>query len=1193
VFCMIRKINTIACLALAAACGCRQPTRFELLPATETGIDFENRLTESDTLNVLTFEYIYNGGGVGIGDFNNDGLSDVFLSGNMVSSRLYLNDGALRFRDVTAVAGVTTQAWCTGVAVADVDQDGWQDVYISTVHPDLKHSSSNLLFHNKGLNEQGIPVFEEVAARVGLADHSYSTQAAFLDYDGDGDLDLYLLTNAIESYTRNAPIGQRTDGGGKSVDKLYRNDGAPGALPHFTDVSAQAGILTEGWGLGIVVSDINLDGRPDIYVANDFLSNDHLYTNNGDGTFTNTIATALRHQEYNGMGADIGDINNDGLQDILVVDMMPEDNMRQKTMFSGTGYDKFQQNLRMRYQPQYVRNVLQLNNGNGTFSDIGYLAGIYATDWSWSALMADLDNDSRQDMLITNGYRKDITNLDFMDYSKEASKFGTDAVRLQQAMKAVDALAGVPKPDLLFHNEGGLRFSNASQAWGMTHEAYGNGAAYADLDNDGDLDLIVNNINELAFVYRNNSVEQDAAHHHYLRVQLKGPAANQGGVGARVTLHQRGQQQVREYAPQRGYQSTVEPYLHFGLGEAATVDTVRVWWPGGFEQILTGVPANQVLTLTIKDAVPVVAPAGRKSAPLFQEMSAALGLQYVHDEDNYIDFKATPTLPMQYSQAGPALAVGDINGDGLDDVILCGAARRGASVFYQQRDGTFRDDALPGKESEDAGLLLFDADGDGDNDLYCVSGSTEFAPGHNGYQDRFYRNNRGVLQADAAALPAETSSGSCVVACDYDRDGDLDLFVGGRIVPQRYPSAPESFVLQNNGKGTFTNVTPAVAPALTEAGMITSALWTDFDDDGWMDLAVVGEWMPITFYRNVDGHTLKQVFAEAPGWWNSLTGGDFDHDGDTDYIAGNVGLNTLFQASAQEPVSIYAKDFDESGSFDPLVARYIGGKEYLTHPRETLTDQLVRYKRKLTRYSIYGGATRAELLPPEQLEGALVYQATTLTSSYVENLGNGRFAIRPLPVEAQTAPLNGLQATDINHDGHLDLLGVGNCYAIDPLVGRYDAGIGVCLLGDGHGAFQALPATRSGFFVNSDAKSLALLAGADGAPHWLATANRDSLRVFTRMSSSAGWITPAALDVAVEFVWDSGKRQRQELYHGGGYLSASTRKVPVPAGVTAVLLTDSRGETRTAWHLPGATGISLQHGRVPRAASGSGSAKGS
>lgn len=1161
-------------LLLALAC-CRPQTRFELLPAAHTGIAFNNTLTESDTLNVLNFEYIYNGGGVGIGDFNNDGLSDVFMAGNMVSSRLYLNNGNLRFRDITAEAHTTTQLWCTGVAVVDVDQDGWMDIYVSTVNPDMKKSSPNLFFHNKGLDAQGIPVFEEVAARMGLADRSYCTQAAFFDYDSDGDLDAYLLTNALESYTRNSPIGQRTDGSGKSVDKLFRNDGLADGLPRFTDVSAEAGILAEGWGLGIVVNDINLDGRPDVYVANDFLSNDHLYINNGNGTFTNTIVTALRHQEYNGMGADIGDINNDGLCDILVVDMMPEDNLRQKTMFAGTGYDRFQKNIQMHYQPQYVRNVLQLNNGNGTFSDIGYMAGIYATDWSWSALIADLDNDGLQDIMITNGYRKDITDLDFVAYSKESSRFGTDAVRLKNAMKAVNALEGVKKQDLLYHNEGGLRFANASHAWGMTREAYGNGAAYADLDNDGDLDLVINNINDEAFVYQNHTTDPGTANNGYLRIALKGAPGNHTGIGARVTLHYDGIRQVRELTPQRGYQSSVEPFLHFGLGSTAVVDTVRIRWPDGREQLLTDVAANQQLTLHIKDAAPAAPVQAAPVPTLFTDAAAQAHLRYRHAEDEYIDFKATPTLPLKHSQAGPAMAVGDIDGDGLDDVILCGAARQAARIFKQQADGTFRSDSLPAKAHEDAGLLLFDADGDGDNDLYCASGSSEFTTKHNLYQDRFYRNDGGILKEDAMALPTETSSGSCVTASDFDNDGDLDLFVGGRVVPRRYPEAPESFVLQNNGKGVFTDITDALAPALKHAGMITGALWTDFDNDGWTDLALTGEWMPVTFYRNVKGRTFVQQYAEGPGWWNSITGGDFDKDGDTDYICGNVGLNALFQASPQEPVYVYAKDFDNSGSFDPLLSRYVEGKEYLTHPRETLTDQIVGYRRKLTRYSTYGKATRADLLPPAQLEGALIYKATTLASSYIENLGHGRFAMRPLPIEAQTAPLNGIQAADVNGDGNLDLLGIGNNYATDPLAGQYDAGIGVCLLGNGAGAFRALSTARSGFFVNTDAKSLVLLESARHAPLWLATANQDSLRVFAQRATEQSWIRPEPLDVFAVFGFSSGRKQRHELYHGAGYLSAATRKFPVPAGATAIWITNSHGVSREVW----SSAVAVNHGR--------------
>ena len=1152
-------------LLLTALACCRPQTRFELLTASHTGIDFNNELTESDTLNVLTFEYMYNGGGTGIGDFNNDGLQDVFFAGNMVTSRLYLNDGNMRFQDVTEAAHITTNLWCTGVSIIDIDQDGLQDIYICTVNPGLDKTSPNLLFHNLGPDSNGIPVFEEVAARTGLADHSYSTQAAFFDYDTDGDLDMYLLTNALESYTRNTPIGQRTDGSGKSVDKLFRNDGLINGLPKFTDVSREAGILTEGWGLGIVVTDINRDGRPDVYVANDFLSNDHLYVNNGDGTFTNTIADALRHQEYNGMGADIADINNDGLCDILVVDMMPEDNLRQKTMFAGTGYDRFQKNIQMHYQPQYVRNVLQLNNGNGTFSDIGYLTGIYATDWSWSALMADLDNDGLQDILITNGYRKDITDLDFMAYSKSASHFGTDAVRIKNAMEAVNALEGVKKPDLLFHNNGGLRFTNASQAWGMTHEAYSNGAAYADLDNDGDLDLVINNINDKAFIYQNHTVETDNDLAHYLRITLQGAEGNRNGVGARVTLRYKNGQQVREYTPQRGYQSTVEPYLHFGLGKVAVVDTLRVQWPGGKEQILTNVLANQSLTLRERDAMPAAATPEPQRTTLFNEVSAQTGLQYLHEEDEYIDFKATPTLPLKHSQAGPAMATGDINNDGLDDVILCGAAHRAARIFIQKPDGTFTTDSLPAKGHEDAGLLLFDADGDGDNDLYCASGSSEFTAKDNFYQDRFYRNTGGKLILDTTALPPETSSGSCVTANDFDNDGDLDLFVGGRVVPRRYPEAPESFVLQNNGRGNFTNITETLAPALQHAGLVTAALWTDFDNDGWTDLAVVGEWMPVTFFRNIKGRAFTNVYAEAPGWWNSITGADFDSDGDIDYVCGNVGLNSLFQASEQEPVFVYGKDFDNSGSFDPLVSRYVQGKEYLTHPRETLTDQIVSYKRKLTRYSIYGKATRAELLPPQQLEDAIVRKATQLASVYIENKGKGGFAMRPLPIEAQTAPLNGIQATDINGDGYPDVLGIGNNYAAEPLSGRYDAGIGICLLGNGKGSFKAIPPTQSGFFINTDAKSLVQLQRANHTPLWLATANQDSLRVFEQHTDPLPWVTPGPLDAFAILEYKSGKKQRRELYYGAGYLSASTRRFTVPTGVQAVWITDSRGVERQAW----------------------------
>lgn len=1177
---MSKNTLPLFALVLFLAAGCHtQPTRFELLPSGTTGITFNNLLTESDTLNILSFEYMYNGGGVGVGDFNNDGLTDIFFAGNMVTSKLYLNKGNFRFDDITEHSKVTTKYWCTGISVIDIDQDGWMDIYVCTVNPHDDKSSPNLLFHNQGVDSDGVPVFEEVAAAVGLADRSYSTQAAFLDYDLDGDLDMYLLTNALENYTRNSPIGQRADGTGKSVDKLFRNNGPAKGLPHFEDISAAAGIRTEGWGLGIVVNDINRDGKPDVYVANDFLSNDHIYINKGDGTFGNE-KERMKHTEYNGMGADIGDINNDGLNDILVVDMFPEDNLRQKTMFSGIGYDRFQKNIEMKYQPQYVRNVLQLNNGNGTYSDIGYLSGLYATDWSWSGLIADVDNDGWQDVLITNGYRKDITNLDFVTYSKESSLFGTDATRLKKTLDAVNKIEGVKKPDLIFKNNGDLRFTNKSKEWGLTQEAYGNGAAYADLDNDGDLDMVINNINDEASVYKNNARELDPGKSNYLRIALKGPAGNRSGLGAQIEIRQGNKKQYREFQTQRGFQSSVEPFVHFGLDSLTQLDELAIRWPDGHRQTLKNVKANQVLTLAYTDAVKfeeadsvdyfrALSLEEMPSLALFDNVTAATGLSYKHEEDEYIDYKATATLPQKYSQAGPGLTIGDVNQDGLDDVLLCGAARRGTTIFVQQKNGTFKKDSLGAKPQEDMSMLLFDADADNDLDLYCVSGSSEFGVSPEAYQDRFYRNNGKKLVEDTTALPKENASGSTVVASDFDKDGDLDLFVGGRIVPGHYPEAPQSFLLQNDGKGNFTDITKSIAPLLEHVGMITGALWTDFDNDGWTDLAIVGEWMPVSFYKNNQGKTFSKTFEEAPGWWTSITGSDMDNDGDIDYICGNLGLNSLYQASPQEPVSIYAKDFDGNGSFDPLVTRYVQGKEYLTHPRETLTDQIVSLKRKLVRYAIYGGASIQDILTPEQLQGALVYRATTLSSSYAENLGGGKFKLKALPVEAQFAPLNGVQIADLNGDHHPDILGIGNSYAADPLSGYYDAGTGVCLLGDGKGNFHALPTWKSNFAVDTDAKSLGLLRRANNQPLYIATANRDSLQVWEQSSSDyprvLQWITPGRTDAQAELIWAGGKVEKSELYYGSGYLSQSTRAIPIFSGVQEVWLKDSAGNRRKVW----------------------------
>jgi len=1137
---------------------------FRNVPSADSKITFNNKIEESDSLNILTYEYLYNGGGVGVGDINNDGLQDVFFTGNMVSSRLYLNRGSMQFEDVTDVSGINTAAWCTGVAMVDINQDGFTDIYISTAGPDAA-SSPNLLFVNKGLSNEGYPVFEEMASAVGLADSSFCVQSVFLDYDLDGDLDVYLLTNFIENYNRNTPYGQRHDGTGNSVDKLFKNEGTRNGIPHYKDVSADAGILSDGWGLGVVVNDINRDGYPDIYVTNDFMANDHLYINNQDGTFTNEIAAYLPHQEHDGMGVDMTDINNDGFNDIIALDMMPEDNVRQKAMFSNNPYDRFQLNLRKGYQPQYVRNVLQLNNGNGSFSDIGYMADVYATDWSWAALFADVDNDSYRDLFITNGFRKDITDLDFVSYSNEAKRFGSSAEKLKRAREAVERLEGVRKPNCMFRNHGDLTFSNEALRWGLHERAYSTGAVYADLDNDGDLDLVVSNINEEANVYENNLTKLDT-NAQALSIHLVGNQGNREGIGAKLWCYAAGKMIYAEHQLQRGYQSSVDPVEHVGLGPVRVIDSLRIEWPGGATQVIRHSGAGAITLYEDSATVgnPIVT---TKTSLLFAERHAAFRIDHLSDEDDFVDYKqGQPLLLHKHSQEGPGLAVGDVDGDGLDDLVVGGPARRTAKIFHQRPDGKFSMDSLPSKTSEDMGLLLFDADGDKDLDLYSVSGSTEFGRQTEMYQDRLYANDgTGRFTWMKQALPVIGSSGSCVVAADYDKDGDLDLFVGGRISPAQFPVAPGSFVLQNNGHGNFSDITAQISRDLSTPGMVTSALWTDFDNDGWMDLVVAGEWMPITFYRNAGGKSFERVFESEVGWWNSISGGDVDNDGDIDYVAGNLGLNALYKATADEPVSLYAGDFDDNDSVDPIVTRYIQGVEYPTHYRESMTEQMAYFRRRLPSYSVYGSMPFAQLLPPEFMRNAMVFKATCLSSSLLLNDGKGQFEMRPLAKAAQFSPLYGSALDDVNADGHLDILSVGNSYAAETGSGYHDAGVGVCLLGDGKGSFAPLGVSESGFFAARDAKALVMLQHASKGPLWIVSNNKDSVQVFEQRLHRGQRIQLRPDDVRIELIFNSGTKQIRECYFGSGYLSQSSRSFIIPQSVRECVVQNSRGEQRSVY----------------------------
>jgi hypothetical protein len=1187
---VIRLLQWLILLFPAFSCN-RSELVFKQVHSKHSRITFNNRIIENDSINQLDVENIYNGGGVGIGDFNHDGLPDIFFTGNLVACKLYLNRGDFVFQDVTEKAGVSGEGkWCRGVAVADVNGDAWQDLYISVTLRKEPEKRKNLLYIHQGLNKMGIPVFKEQAAEYGLDDDSHTTQAVFFDYDNDGDLDVYLIVNEIND--RISPYlfhPAMKDGSNPSTGKLFRNDWNDSLNhPVYTDVSRQAGIQTEGYGHAASIFDINDDGWKDIFVSNDFLTSDLLWINNHDGTFTDRITEYFKHTSANSMGNAVGDINNDGLLDLVTLDMNPEDNYRRKMMLGPNSYQMYQNTERYGYSYQYVRNTLQLNQGPRVgqddslglpvFSEIGYYAGITATDWSWTPMLTDFDNDGYSDLLISNGFPRDITDHDFAMFRNKAYLTATKNQILMQ-------IPEVKLHNYAFRNNADLTFSDVSQAWGMTLPTFSNGSVYVDLDRDGDLDLVMNNINDEASLYRNNTREQNPENSHFLQVQLNGEDQNKTGLGAWIEIHYgQGKKQVWENNPYRGYLSTIEPMAHFGVGRTTELDSVLIRWQNGKKQVLHHVRADQVIRVDIADAardIPLSRPLLAENA-LFTEITREVGINYVQQETDFVDFNIQKLLPHKFSEYGPAMAAGDIDGNGLEDLVSGGSAFQSAILFYQQPDGKFLQKALLPKDKvsaklwDDTGVLLFDADGDHDLDLYISSGGYENEPNSSVYQDHFYVNDgKGIFTDNSNALPQNYGSKFCVRSSDIDKDGDLDLFLAGRIDPWHFPRPVSSYMLRNDSKPgavRFTDITNESAKDLLSIGMVCDALFTDYDNDGWIDLLLAGEWMPITLLKNENG-TFRNITSLSGinnklGWWNSIAPGDFDNDGDMDYVVGNLGKNSFYQASEKYPVSVYASDFDNNGSYDAFPSIYLSAsqqdtakKEFPVHMRDDAVKQVISMRSRFQNYKSFAKATIDQLFTKEQLEHGLKLKANYLTSSYCRNDGNGKFTLIPLPAAAQISLLNGMVVEDFDRDGYLDVVVSGNDWGTEVSVGRYDALNGLVLKGDGKGRFKALSIAQSGIYIPGNGKGLVTLKSKDDRYLLAAGQNRGPLKVFA-LNKKVGFVPLLPDDVSAQIIFRNGTKRRLEFYYGSAFLSQSARFILVDDSITGIIISNSSGKAR-------------------------------
>lgn len=1103
---MIFKIYTpfisllfgIALLSCSKKSSDNEATLFNEMPSDSTGINFINKLVFDQEFNIYTYRNFYNGGGVGLGDINNDGLIDIYLTSNQGLNKLYLNKGNFKFIDITDKAGVAgTKAWSTGVSLADVNGDGWLDIYVCNSGDIKGDNKENELFINNG-----DLTFSEKGKEYGVADRGFTTHAAFFDYDRDGDLDLYILNNSYQAIgSFNLRKNQRPIRDSLGGHKLLRNDNFK-----FKDVSEEAGIYGSviGFGLGVTVGDINKDGWSDIYVSNDFFERDYLYINNQNGTFKECLTEQMKSISGASMGADLADINNDALPDIFVTEMLPENNERLKTVTTFENWDRYQNNVQNGYYHQFTRNILQLNNGNNSFSEIGRLTGMEATDWSWGALMFDMDNDGLKDVFVANGIYQDLTNQDYLQYvSNEEVVRSIVSNNKVDYKKLVELVPSTPVPDYAFQNQGNLKFVNKAKEWGIGEPNFSNGSAYGDLDNDGDLDLVINQVNELASVIRNES-NVLRPENKFLKFDLKGIDRNRNAVGTRITVTHGADQFYIEQMPNRGFESSVDPRPNIGLGKIDTADHVLVQWPDGRETVFENVATNQLLVLHQKDGISGSAKIKTTSSKLFEKMTD-LPVNYKHEENLFVDFDRDRLMYHMLSTNGPRVSKGDVNGDGREDFFIGGSKNNSGTILIQSSDGhfnlSFQKVLEQDKISEDQASLLFDADNDKDLDLYVCSGSNEFSTSSSALADRLYFNDgKGNFSKSDQILPTTIfENTSTVKSADYDNDGDLDLFVGIRSHPFLYGMPMNGYILNNDGKGKFTDVTSSVAPQLIGLGMITDASWDDIDGDGDSDLIVVGEYMPLKFFINENKKLVDKTeqtnLKNTNGWWNRIESADLDNDGDIDFVIANHGLNSRFKASVDRPVCMYVGDFDRNGTTEQIICTYNGDKSYPMVLRHDLTTQIPSLKKKYLKYENYKDQTIHDIFTEKEVESALKLDAFELGTGILLNEGTGKFSFKRLPVEAQYSTMYAIEISDFDGDGNKDILLGGNLYGVKPEAGRYDASYGVFLKGDGAGNFKSVSSAHTGFEIDGEVRDFIKIKS-NGNNLLLAIRNNDSILFF-------------------------------------------------------------------------------------------------